>query len=119
MKTLGNVLWFILGGVFMAIGWFVAGCFWCITIIGIPVGVQSFKMAGLSLFPFGKTVTYSNKTSSVIFNILWLIFGGLEIAVSHFVIGCIFCITIIGIPFGKQHFKLGKLALMPFGATVN
>jgi uncharacterized membrane protein YccF (DUF307 family) len=118
MKTLGNTIWILIGGLEMSIGWFIIGCLWCITIIGIPIGLQAFKIAGLAIWPFGKSVRYGGKTSSMILNILWIIFGGLGLAIGSFIIGCFFCITIIGIPFGKQHFKLAKLALMPFGATI-
>lgn len=118
MRFLGNLLWIIFGGLITALGWCVAGLLWCITIIGIPVGVQCFKIAGLSLMPFGKEVRYGGGTGRLILNVLWIIFSGLELALGHAVLGIVFCITIIGIPFGKQHFKLAKLALMPFGATV-
>jgi len=119
MKLLGNILWLIFGGLAMAFGWFIIGVLWCITIIGIPIGKQAFKMAELSFLPFGKRVNYGQGSGSLILNILWLIFGGLCLAVSNFISGCILCITIIGIPFGKQHFKLAKLALMPFGASIS
>lgn len=118
MGILGNLLWFLLGGWLSAIGWLLVGLFWCITIIGIPVGVQCFKFAGLSAFPFGREVLYDTRPVSLIINILWLIFGGIELAVFHGITGLIFCITIIGIPFGKQHFKLAQLALLPFGTKI-
>lgn len=118
MGCLGNILWFIFGGFLSAIGWFLVGCVWCITIVGIPIGLQCFKIAGLSLWPFGKEVVPSNRTSSLILNILWLIFGGLELALNHLLWGLLLSITIIGIPFGQQHFKLAKLALVPFGAEI-
>ena len=119
MKTIGNIIWILLGGLPMAIGWFFIGILWCITIIGIPIGLQAFKLAKLSFLPFGKRVSPGRGAGSMILNILWLIFGGLLLAAGSFIVGCLFCITIIGIPFGKQHFKLAKLALMPFGATVS
>ena len=119
MRLIGNILWFILGGFVMALGWFITGLLWCITIIGIPIGLQAFKIAKLSLFPFGKKVKLGHGAGSLILNVLWLIFGGLSLAIGSFIIGCLFCITIIGIPFGKQHFKLAKLALLPFGATIS
>ena len=118
MKTLGNILWFVFGGFYTALGFFIVGLLWCVTIVGIPVGVQSFKLAKLSLFPFGKEVVYGGGAGKLILNILWIIFGGLSLAVSCAILGCLMCITIIGIPFGKQYFKLAKLALMPFGATI-
>ncbi len=102
----------------MAIGWSLVGIVWCITIVGIPVGKQCFKFAKLSAFPFGKQINYGGGAGSILLNILWLIFGGVELALGIFINGCLFCVTIIGIPFGLQCFKLAKLALLPFGATV-
>ena len=119
MGCLGNFLWFIFGGFVSGLSWCLAGVIWCITIIGIPVGTQCFKMAGLSFFPFGKEVTYGGGAGSLILNVLWLIISGLPLAIEHLGIGAALCITIIGIPFGLQQFKLAKLALMPFGATVS
>ena len=118
MKTLGNILWFIFGGIIMGLSWVLAGCLWCITIIGIPWGRQCFKFAKLSFFPFGKEVVYGTSTGSLILNILWIIITGVPMAIESAICGVVYCITIIGIPFGKQCFKLAKLALMPFGATV-
>lgn len=118
MGCLGNLLWFILGGCLSGITWLLAGCLWCITIVGIPVGVQCFKFAGLSFFPFGKEVQYGGGTVSLIVNIIWIVVSGVPLAIEHAVFGCLLCITIVGIPFGLQHFKLAKLALMPFGAEV-
>ena len=118
MGCLGNLLWFFLGGFVMGISWLFIGLLWCITIIGIPVGIQCFKLAGLAFFPFGKEVVYNGGPISFLLNILWLIFGGLALALESLAIGCLLCITIIGIPFGLQCFKLAKLSLMPFGASV-
>ena len=118
MKFIGNLLWFLLTGLAASISWLILGVLWCITIIGTPFGVQCFKFAGLSLFPFGKRVN-ENFGSHPIANFLWLVFGGLELAVGFAIAGIVWCVTIIGIPFGKQCFKLAKLALMPFGATVS
>lgn len=118
MNFLGNLIWLIFGGLIGAISWFLAGCLWCVTIIGIPVGLQCFKIAGLSLWPFGKQVVYSNSSMSLLVNIIWLIVSGLPLAIGHFISGLFLCITIIGIPFGRQSFKLAQLALMPFGARV-
>ena len=119
MKTIGNLLWFIFGGFAGGLGWLFAGCIWCITIIGIPLGLQCFKLAGLSFWPFGKEVIYDQSSGiSLILNIFWLIFSGIPLALGHAISGIILCITIIGIPFGQQSFKLAKLALMPFGARV-
>jgi len=118
VKILGNILWLILCGLWLALLWFVVGIIECITIIGIPFGLQSFKLAKLALWPFGKTITHGDGAGSTILNILWLLFGGLIISLLYFIYGIVFHITIIGIPFGKQCFKLGKLALRPFGATI-
>ena len=117
MKTLGNIIWFLLVGLVSAIAWFLLGVLWCITIIGIPFGRQCFKLARLFIWPFGAVVnTHFDKHP--IANILWLIFGGLELVFGYVISGVLFCITIIGIPFGKQCFKLAKLALLPFGADI-
>ena len=118
MGCIGNFFWFIFGGLPMGLSWFFGGVLWCITIIGIPIGKQCFKLAALSFFPFGKEVVYGGGSISFLVNILWLVFSGLFLAMEFFVIGCVFTITIIGIPFGKQCFKLAKLALMPFGAEI-
>ena len=118
MRILGNILWFILGGFLSALSWFVYGLLWCVTIIGIPVGVQCFKFAKLSCSPFGKHVRWSDDAVSLIVNVLWIILSGVPLAIEHLTFGLLLCVTIIGIPFGKQHFKLAKLALMPFGAEV-
>lgn len=118
MSCLGNVLWFIFGGFVSGLSWLLAGCLWCITIVGIPIGRQCFKFAGLAFFPFGKEIEYGGGAVSMIANIFWLIFTGIPMALANDVWGCVLCITIIGIPFGKQFFKFAKLALMPFGAVV-
>ena len=118
MKTIGNILWFLFTGLGSAIGYFFIGLIWCITIIGIPFGKQCFKMAGLVLWPFGKTVN-SNFGAHPIANVIWIIFGGFGLALSFLFTGLIWCITIIGIPFGKQCFKLAALSLTPSGATIS
>ena len=118
MTFLGNLLWFLFGGLIGGPGWTLAGGLWCITIVGIPVGLQCFKFAGLAFFPFGKEIIYGGGTFSVLVNIIWLLLSGLELAIGYVILGCLWCITIVGIPFGKQCFKLAKLALMPFGASV-
>ena len=118
MGCLGNVLWFIFGGVLGGLSWCLAGCLWCITIVGIPVGVQCFKLASISFFPFGKEVRYGGGAGSFLLNILWILFSGFPLALESLIYGVILCCTIIGIPFGVQHFKIAKLALMPFGAEI-
>ncbi len=118
MGCIGNVLWFLFGGVWIGLGWVIEGILWCATIVGIPIGVQCFKFAAVGFFPFGKEVQYGGGAVSLLLNIIWILIGGIPLAVEAAIIGCGFCITIIGIPFGKQCFKLAKLALMPFGASV-
>ncbi|MEA5061028.1 Inner membrane protein YccF [bioreactor metagenome] len=117
MKTLGNILWIIFGGLETALGWLLLGVIFCITIIGIPVGKQCFKFARLTLTPFGSVIT-TNFGAHPVGNILWVIFIGLWMAASNILIGVLCCITIIGIPFGKQWFKLAKLSFAPFGANI-
>ena len=117
MKTIGNLIWFVFTGLVTAILWFVLGLIWCITIIGIPFGRQCFKLAHLSLWPFGRVVK-SHFGKHAIANIIWFIFGGFALMFSYFFLGLIWCITIIGIPFGKQCFKLAKLGAIPFGAVI-
>lgn len=118
MNLLGNILWFICGGIISGLSWILAGVIWCITIIGIPIGLQCFKFAGLSFWPFGKQVVYGGGAMSTIANIFWLLFSGIPLALENLLLGLICCIAIIGIPFGKQFFKIAKLALTPFGAKV-
>lgn len=118
MSLVGNLLWFIFGGFFSGLSWVLAGCLWCITIVGIPIGLQCFKFARLAFWPFGKEIEYGGGAMSLVANIFWLILSGIPMAIADVVTGCLWCITIVGIPFGKQFFKLAKLSLMPFGARV-
>lgn len=121
MHFLGNLIWLIFGGFLAALGYFFGGIILCITIFGLPWGVQCFKLAGLVLWPFGKKVVSDSSNAgclSVFFNIIWLLCGGLYTAMVHVVMGLLLCITIIGIPWGKQHFKLIEISLMPFGKKV-
>lgn len=119
MSLIGNLLWLVLGGIIPAIMWFLFGFLWCLTIVGIPIGIQCFKMADLQLLPFGRDVYYDQAgVGSMLLNILWIVFGGIELAAVNLFIGILFCVTIIGIPFGLQSFKLAKLSLMPFGARI-
>lgn len=118
MGCLGNLLWFVFGGFISGLSWVLAGVLWCITIVGIPVGVQCFKFAGLSFFPFGKEVKYGGGAGSLLLNIIWIVVSGLPLALEFAFFGVLLCITVIGIPFGLQMFKLAKLALMPFGAEI-
>lgn len=118
MSVLGNMTWFVLGGAVTGLLWCFAGVIWSLTLIGIPVGKQCFKIAKLCFFPFGKTVENAGGTGSFLLNMLWICFTGWTLAVEATVIGLIYCLTIVGIPFGKQYFKIAKLALMPFGTEV-
>lgn len=118
MSLLGNIIWFIFIGIWSGLGWIAAGLICCITIVGIPLGRQCFKMAGLSFCPFGKVVLYGGGTMSFLVNVLWIVFLGWELALYYLITGVICCITILGIPLGQQCFKMAKLALMPFGASV-
>lgn len=118
MNFLGNFLWLIFGGFILAVCWFFVGILWCVSLIGIPIGIQCFKFAELALSPFGRDIVYGESAVSLFLNIIWLICGGLELAVTAVLIGLVLCVTIIGIPFGIQSFKFAKLSLMPFGARV-
>lgn len=118
MKTIANILWFLFTGLGSCLAWFLLGILWCITIVGIPFGLQCFKFAGLYAWPFGKTVK-GKFGKHPIANTLWLIFGGLGFAFSMAIAGLLWCITIVCIPFGLQCFKLAELALAPFGAKVD
>ncbi|NJK84653.1 MAG: YccF domain-containing protein [Bacteroidales bacterium] len=121
MRILGNIIWLVFGGIFIAIQYVVSSLVLIITIIGIPFGLQTLKLAGLALWPFGaETVSHNNSSGCLqtLMNIIWILFGGLWIALSHVVFGVLLSITIIGIPFGMQHFKLASLALTPFGKEV-
>lgn len=119
MKTLGNILWVIFGGAANCAAWFCLGILWHITIIGIPLGKQCFKLAKLSFLPFTKEVVKTNDSAmSTISNIFWAIFTGIPMALENLFLGVLFCITIVGIPFGKQYFKLAKLSFAPYGMEV-
>lgn len=118
MTFLGNVVWFVFGGFISAISWLVIGAFWCLSIVGIPIGLQCFKFAKMAAAPFGKDIAFSDSGASFFINIIWIILGGFVMAAEEVILGAIFCLTIVGIPFGLQHFKHAKLALMPFGARI-
>lgn len=121
MSFLGNLLWIVLGGFIVALLYFVGGLILCCTIVGIPFGVQCLKLALLALVPFGKRVEETKSASgclSVLMNVLWLLLGGLGIALTHLLFALVCAITIIGLPFAKQHLKLAGLALTPFGKTI-
>ncbi len=120
LRFIGNILWLILSGFWMAIGYVIAGVIMCILIITIPFGIASFRIAGYALWPFGRTVVVRPDAGagSTIGNILWFILAGIWLAIGHVISGVIFCITIIGIPFGVASFKLAKLSLFPLGKDI-
>lgn len=118
MGCLGNIIWCLFGGCIMALIWAIAGILLCCTFIGIPFGIQCFKLAAFTLSPFGHDIVYGDSTVSLLGNILWIIFFGWGLAACALVVGAFFCATIIGIPFGLQYFKFARLSLMPFGATI-
>lgn len=118
MRLIGNILWFVCVGLWTGIVWWMLGLLWCLSIVGIPVGIQCFKFGSLSFLPFGKEVVFSSDTGRLILNIIWIIFGGIELAMGYLAAGLILCLTIVGIPFGLQCFKLMKLSLLPLGAKV-
>ena len=118
MSTLGNVVWLVFGGLIAALGYIIGGLFLCLTVVGIPFGLQSMKIGIATLAPFGKEVVEAREANSalrIIFNILWLVLFGWEIALAHLVSALLLTITILGIPFAKQHIKLIPLSLFPFG----
>ena len=121
MNVIGNVIWLIFGGLFAALGYLIGGIALCITIVGIPWGLQCFKLANLVLCPFGKRVISDSGNTgclSVLCNVIWIVFGGWYTALIHLGMGILLCLTIIGIPWGQQHFKLIEVSLMPFGKTI-
>jgi uncharacterized membrane protein YccF (DUF307 family) len=121
MNLLGNIIWLIFGGIVTAVEYLIASLVMMITIVGIPFGIQTLKLAGLALWPFGKKVITHERSGGclhIIFNILWILIGGIWISLTHLLFGVLLFITIIGIPFARQHFKLASLALTPFGKDV-
>ena len=117
MKTLGNIIWFLLFGLWDGLVCFLLGLICCVTLVGIPFGIALIRIAKLTFLPFGKKVT-TNFSKHPVGNVIWLVLGGAEVALVYAIIGVVLCVTLIGIPFGKQCFKLMKLTALPFGATV-
>ena len=115
MRLLGNILWLILGGLLLAASWAIIGLVLCITIVSIPLGIQ---VDGVRLNQFGTTVEYGGGVGSVLINIIWFVLAGLWMAIGYILAGPLNCVTIIGIPFGIQSFKMAKLALWPFGSQI-
>ena len=121
MRTIGNLLWLVLAGFWLAVGYAVAGLVLCVTVVGIPFGIQSFKLAGYALWPFGRVVVNDPGASAAlgcVGNVLWLVLAGWWLALGHLFTGIVLCLTIIGIPLGVANLKLALLALVPFGKTV-
>lgn len=117
MKTVGNVFWFIFIGLWEGLACFLSGVLCCVTIIGIPFGVALFRIMRVAFLPFGKTVTTDFEAHPK-GNVVWMVFFGSSMAVGYAVLGALLCVTIIGIPFAKQCFKLARLSALPYGATV-
>lgn len=121
MKFIGNILWLLLGGLIVSLYYFLVGLVLCVTIIGIPFGLQLMKMGVFALWPFGSEIqsdTNDGGCLSILMNVLWIFIGGIEIASLHAFFGLICCISIVGIPFGIQHFKMVLLAMVPFGKKI-
>ena len=121
MKTLGNIIWLLLGGFAIALEYFAASMVLFVTIIGIPFGIQTIKLGILALWPFGSEINKVDQPSGCIttfMNILWFFVGGFWIFLTHIAFGILLFITIIGIPWAQQHFKLAMLALTPFGREI-
>lgn len=120
MSFIGNILWIICGGFIVSMLYFIAGLLMCITVIGIPFGLQLFKLGSLAFCPFGKDATFTREPGclSLGFNVLWILLNWWEIALVHLAFGCICAISIVGIPFAVQHFKLMKMSFFPFGMSI-
>lgn len=121
MNVIGNILWVILGGFIISIFYLFGSLVLFLTIVGIPFGIQTLKLASLALFPFGREAVRADRSSGclyVLMNVIWLLVAGIEIAIIHLILAAIFAITIVGIPFAAQHIKLTSLALTPFGMDI-
>lgn len=121
MNTAGNLIWLVFGGLIAAICYLVGGIVLCLTIIGIPFGIQCFKLAQFVMWPFGRMAVGADSSSgciSLLLNIIWILCGGIWLAITHIVFGLLLAITIVGLPFARQHFKLIEISLMPFGKKI-
>jgi uncharacterized membrane protein YccF (DUF307 family) len=121
MKIFGNLVWLIFGGIIIAVEYFIGSLVLFITIVGIPFGIQTLKLSALAIWPFGRDTRVHERASGclyILMNVIWLLCSGIWIAVTHAFFGLLLCITIIGIPFGLQHFKLTAIALNPFGRDI-
>ena len=118
MSLLGNIAFFVFGGFIIFLGYLLGGIILCLTIIGIPLGFQCFKLAGGVLAPFGREVYETERPATpltIILNIIWIILPGLELAIMHLLLAAFFALTIVGFPLATQHIKLLPLSLLPFG----
>jgi uncharacterized membrane protein YccF (DUF307 family) len=121
MRTLGNILWLVLAGLWLALGYVAAGIIMCLLIVTIPFGIQAFKLASYALWPFGRTVVERPDDTPVlgcVGNVLWVVVVGWELALAHLITGLLLCLTIVGIPLGLACFKMIPLALLPFGKEI-
>lgn len=120
MKLLLNVIWLVLCGFWMALGYVVAGIICCVLVVTIPFGLASFRIANYALWPFGRTIAERENagTPSLLGNVIWIVFAGWWLALGHLVTGIALCATIIGIPLGLANFKLIPISLMPLGVRI-
>jgi uncharacterized membrane protein YccF (DUF307 family) len=120
MRVLGNIIWLVLSGIWLAIAYVVAGLVAVLLIITIPLGIASFRIASYALWPFGRTIERrpSAGVGSLIGNIIWIVLFGWEIALLHLISGIVLCLTIIGIPLGLANFKMIPVSLAPLGARI-
>lgn len=132
MRLAGNVIWFVFGGAFTALLWLLGAAVFALSIVGLPLTRAAIEMAKLSAFPFGKDVVHVRDldgkgltattavtgTVGFVFNVLWLVTFGLALCLSYLMLGIVYCVTIIGIPFGLQCFKLAGISLWPIGRRV-
>ena len=121
MKLIGNIFWLILGGFLIALVYYLIGLLMCATVVGIPFGVQLFKLGTFSLWPFGREMEYGPGEPgclSTVMNLIWILLGWWEVAILHLLAGLLFCISIVGIPLGLQHFKMALSSISPFGQVI-
>jgi uncharacterized membrane protein YccF (DUF307 family) len=120
MRTLLNIIWLVLAGFWMALGYFIAGIVCCVLIITIPFGIAAFRIGTFALWPFGKTIVRRGDAGALamVGNVIWLVVAGLWLAIGHLVTGAVLCLTIIGIPLGLANFKLIPVSLVPLGSEI-
>jgi uncharacterized membrane protein YccF (DUF307 family) len=120
MRLVLNILWLVVSGLWMFLAYMIVGLLWCITIVGIPFGIASFRIGFFALWPFGRTVMRKDSAGlgSGIGNVLWFILSGVWLAIGHAVLGAVLCITVIGIPLGLANFKMIPISLLPLGRDI-